>query len=69
MRQATYADGRSFLTARDVLEIDPVNPARIPLATIMRRLECNEARARALRALAARAPQVLECHWPRRAQA
>lgn len=66
----TYADGRTFLTPRDLLEIDPINPARIPTATIQKRLGCSRRRAIALRELATRAPQVLAAHHPaRRARA
>lgn len=49
----------SFHTPRDVLAIDPVNPARIPTRVICDRLGVGPNQARALRELATRAPQVL----------
>lgn len=53
-----------FVTPRDLLAIDPVNPARIPTRVICERLGCGENRARELRALASRAPSVLAAHHP-----
>lgn len=49
----------SFHTSRDVLAIDPVNPARIPTRVICQRLGIGPNQARALRELATRSPQVL----------
>lgn len=46
-------------TPRDILAIDPVNPARIPTRVICQRLGVGENRARALRELATRAPSVM----------
>lgn len=53
------------VTPRDLLAIAP-NPARIPLATIQRHFGIGERQASELRALATRAPQVLEQFKPRR---
>lgn len=52
----------AWATPRDLLAIDP-NPARIKVKDIVARLGICERTARELRAIATRAPEVLQREW------
>lgn len=55
----------SFITPRDLLEIEPENPARLTVREIRRRFGVSACVAIQCRQLAMRSPQVLEAQWRR----
>lgn len=55
----------SFITPRDLLAIEPENPARLTIPEIQRRFGVCKQVASRCRDLAMRSPQVLDAQWRR----